>query len=216
MIQVVVADAGVGFASQENGAEPSAHGYGLFSIRSRLDLIGGKLEIKSAPGSGAWCAITAPFAKVEAEPSPDLKALRTSISRPKPRGGMLRAGHKIRVLVADEQALMRQGLVRLLQGYRDIHVVGEAADGKEILEAARRHGPDIIILDANMTHWNGAEITACLKQECPQGRVIGLSAGDALAQNEAMCNAGAFAILNKSNRLEALIATIRSAVAGAA
>jgi DNA-binding NarL/FixJ family response regulator len=55
----------------------------------------------------------------------------------KHQNGMLRAGRRVRVLIADDQALMREGLRRLLRGCRDISVIGEAADGREILEMAR-------------------------------------------------------------------------------
>lgn len=215
-LQITVSDAGVGFVPKENDSEEFPHGYGLFSIQSRLDLIGGKLEIRSAPGSGTHCSITAPLAQMDAKPSSDWKALGASMARSKPRGGMLRAGRRIRVLIADEQALMRQGLMRLLQGYRDIAVVGEAADAREILDAVKRIMPDVVIMDANMAWLNGLETALRLKQEFPHVRVIGLSAGEDLDQSEAMCNAGAFAILNKTNRLESLVATIRSSVSGAA
>jgi PAS domain S-box-containing protein len=211
-IQIVVSDAGVGFVPKENATEESSQGYGLFSIQGRLDLIGGKLEIKSAPGSGARCTITAPLAKLEAGQCPDLKILRGSISRSKARGGMLRAGRRVQVLIADEQALMRQGLVRLLQGYRDISVVGEVSDGRDILDAVRRFNPNIVVMDAAMSFLDGIETISCLKKEFPQICVIGLSVGEELNQSETMCKAGAYAILNKSNRLESLIATIRSAV----
>jgi CheY-like chemotaxis protein len=215
-IQIVVSDAGAGFVPKEDGAEEAPRGYGLFSIQGRLDLVGGKLEIKSAPGSGTCCMITAPLTRLEEGQPHDLKTLSASISRSKARGGMLRAGRRIRVLIADKQALMRQGLVRLLQGYRDIVVVGEVSDGSEILDAVKRFSPDIVILDAGMSFLDGIETASCLRKEFPQIRVIGLSAGEELDQSEAMCKAGAFAILNKSNRLESLIATIRSAVPGAA
>jgi PAS domain S-box-containing protein len=215
-IQIVVSDAGAGFVPKESCAEESPQGYGLFSIKGRLDLIGGRLEIKSAPGSGTCCTVTAPFAQQEKGQPSDLKALRASMSRSKARGGMLRAGHRIRVLIADEHALMRQGLVRLLQGYRDIAVVGDVCERIEILDAVKRFSPDIIIMDADMSFLNGVEMTAYLKKEFPQVRVIGLSAREQLDHCEAMCKAGAFAILNKSNRLESLITTIRSVVSGAA
>lgn len=128
----------------------------------------------------------------------------------------MRAERKIRVLIAGDQALMRQGLARLLRGYRDITVIGEAADGKEILVMAKRVNPDVIILDANMEQLNEIETACCLKQEFPHIRVIGLSAGENLDQSTRMRDAGANALLSRSNRLESLIATIRESTAGVA
>jgi DNA-binding NarL/FixJ family response regulator len=111
---------------------------------------------------------------------------------------------------------MRQGLVRLLRGYRDITVIGEVASGQEILEMAKRANPDVIVMDAKMEQLNGIETTCCLKQEFPHIKVIGLSAGENLDQSTAMREAGACALLGRSNRLEALIATIRESTAGVA
>jgi DNA-binding NarL/FixJ family response regulator len=129
---------------------------------------------------------------------------------------MMRAGRKIRVLVADDHIIMRQGLMRLLQGHKDITVVGEAADGPEVLELAGQLTPDVIIMEVDMPGLNGIQTTSRLREEFPHIKVICLSAGDAPGLEAAMCNAGAFAFLNKANRLDSLIATIRDCLAGVA
>jgi DNA-binding NarL/FixJ family response regulator len=95
-------------------------------------------------------------------------------------------------------------------------VVGEATDGHEILDVARQVSPDVIVMEANMPGLNGIETTSRLKEEFPRIRVIGFSAGEELEQSAAMCKAGAFAFLNKSNHLKSLVATIRDSFAGAA
>jgi PAS domain S-box-containing protein len=215
-IQIIVSDSGMGFAAKEYNESDTPRGYGLFSIQGRLELIGGKLDIHSTPGSGCCCTITAPLGKILPGRGPDWKALRDSMNRVKLHGEMLRAERKIRVLIASDQALMRQGLVRLLRGYRDITVIGEVASGQEILEMAKRANPDVIVMDAKMEQLNGIETTCCLKQEFPHVKVIGLSAGENLDQSTAMREAGACALLGRSNRLEALIATIRESTAGVA
>jgi signal transduction histidine kinase/CheY-like chemotaxis protein len=214
LVQITVSDSGVGFDPEECSKEDAQRGFGLFSIRGRLDLIGGWMHVQSAPGSGTRCTIVAPLRKTAAERRGGEAAAHAH--RAKPRGGMVRAGRKIRVLVADDHTIMRQGLRRLLLGHRDIEVVGEATDGQETLELARRLCPDVIVMEANMPGLDGIETTSRLRKEFPHVKVIGLSAGDQSERGAAMCKAGAFAFLDKANRLESLVATVRDSFAGAA
>jgi PAS domain S-box-containing protein len=214
MVQISVSDSGAGFDSEKCNEEETQRGFGLFSIRGRLDLIGGWMEVRSAPGSGSRCAIMAPIRK--SLPAERVTWWTAPVQQARPRGGMMRAGRKIRVLVAHDHAIVRQGLMRLLQGHKDIAVVGEATDGHETLQQAKRLNPDVIIMEVNMPRLDGIETTARLQKEVPQIKVIGLSAGEELEQGAAMCKAGAVAFLNKTNRLEALVAAIRSSIAGAA
>jgi PAS domain S-box-containing protein len=199
-VQITVSDSGVGFDPGKCAREDASGGFGLFSIRGRLDLMGGAMEIASAPGSGTRCTIVAPSGRAAPEEAP---------IRGKPRTGLLRAGRKIRVLVADDHTLMRQGLTRLLQGHKDIAVVGEAADGVETLELARRLDPDVIVMQVDMPGLDGIETTARLTEEFPEIKVIGLCAGEELQKATAMRKAGACAFVNKTNRLDALVAAIR-------
>jgi CheY-like chemotaxis protein len=192
--QIVFSGSGIGFDPETRGREDAQHGFGLFSRRGRLNLIGGQLEIDSAPPR----SVAAPMA------------------RAKPRGGMMRAGRRIRVLIADDHAILRRGLMRLLQGHKGIVVFGEAAEGREALEPARRVHPDGIIMEANMPRLDGIEATSRLKEEFPQIKVMGLASGEELQQGAAMCRAGAFVSFNKANRLESLVAAIRDSFAGAA
>lgn len=215
-IQIMVSDSGIGFAAKEYGESDSLNGYGLFSIQGRLELIGGKLDIHSAPGSGCCCTITAPLGKVLPGRGPDWQALQVSMRQKRPQGGMLRAGRRIRVLIADDQALMRQGLARLLSAYRDIAVIGEATDSKEISEIAHRENPDVIIMDVNMTRLDGMETIGGLKRDFPGIRVIALSSGENLDMRTAIRDAGACVMLTRSHRLESLIATIRESASGVA
>jgi PAS domain S-box-containing protein len=215
LLQITVSDSGIGFDPEKCAAEDD-HGFGLFSIRGRLDLIGGCLEIKSAPGAGSRCTITAPLRKLKAAERAAWEAASGGVQGTKPRGGMVRAGRKIRVLIADDHTIMRQGLMQLLQGHKDIAVVGEAVDGQEALELAPQLNPDVIILQGNMSRIEGIETTLQLKREFPQIKVIGLSAGEEPELGAAMRKAGAFAFFNKANRLESLVATIRDSFSGAA
>ncbi len=65
----------------------------------------------------------------------------------------------IRVLLADDQALVRGGLRKIVDGEEDMEVVAEAADGHQAVDAARRHAPDVAVVDIRMPHLDGIEAT---------------------------------------------------------
>ncbi|RME49235.1 MAG: DNA-binding response regulator, partial [Caldilineae bacterium] len=81
----------------------------------------------------------------------------------------------IRVLLADDHAIVRQGLRALLSAVDDIEVVAEAENGREAIEAAERHQPDVIVMDYSMPHLNGLEGTRRIVQMFPHTRIIVLS-----------------------------------------
>ncbi len=85
---------------------------------------------------------------------------------------------KIRVLIADDHAIVREGVRALLALSEDIAVVGEAADGREAIEAARRLRPDIILLDIAMPGLGGLEATVEIRKENPDAKILVLSQYD--------------------------------------
>jgi DNA-binding NarL/FixJ family response regulator len=85
---------------------------------------------------------------------------------------------EIRVLVAEDHALVREGVVSLLRGEPGIQVVAEAANGAQAVEAYRKHKPDVALLDLRMPHLNGAEVITQLRREFPDGRFIVLTTYD--------------------------------------
>jgi len=81
----------------------------------------------------------------------------------------------VRVHLADDHALVRAGIRALLEGLEGVTVVAEAANGIEVLELARKHRPDVVLLDISMPGLGGLEASAQLKQELPEVRVVMLS-----------------------------------------
>ncbi len=119
-------------------------------------------------------------------------------------------GSKIRVLVADDHAVVRQGLCSLLAGYDDIEVVGEAANGYEAVEMDRQLQPDIFVMDVTMPKLDGIEATRRIKQQHPATVVIGLSVHNSPQVEKEMRNAGAAAFLNKETAVDQLYKTINT------
>jgi DNA-binding NarL/FixJ family response regulator len=81
----------------------------------------------------------------------------------------------VRVLLADDHALVRAGIRALLEDLEGVTVVAEAGNGSEVLELARKHRPDVALLDISMPGLGGLEASAQLKQELPEVRVVMLS-----------------------------------------
>ncbi len=82
---------------------------------------------------------------------------------------------KIRVLLADDHAIVRDGLRSLLAEYRDIEVIDQAADGPEAVRKSRELKPDVVVMDIAMPHLNGIEATRRIVKDCPDCRVLILS-----------------------------------------
>jgi CheY-like chemotaxis protein len=121
---------------------------------------------------------------------------------------------KLRIVLADDHRIMRQGLIMLLEEEPDLEVVGEAANGREAIELTRQHRPDVVIMDISMPVLNGIEATRQIAVEMPGVRVIGLSMHETADMDQAMRDAGAAGYLAKGGPLDALTAAIREAAGG--
>ena len=86
--------------------------------------------------------------------------------------------HKIRVLLVDDHAILRDGLLALLSEAADLEVVGQAADGMEAIRQARELQPDVVVMDIAMPHVSGLEATRRITSECPECRIVILSQHD--------------------------------------
>jgi DNA-binding NarL/FixJ family response regulator len=123
--------------------------------------------------------------------------------------------HRLRVVIADDQALVRAGFKMILESQPDIEVVAEAADGYEAVEACRRLRPDVILMDVRMPNLNGIEGTkriAALGE--PATRVLILTTFDLDEYVYAALRSGAGGFLLKDVRPEQLINAVRQVVAG--
>jgi two-component system response regulator NreC len=120
----------------------------------------------------------------------------------------------IRILIADDHAVLREGLRQLLSLQKDFEVVGEAKDGIEALEQARKLKPDILLLDIAMPRMGGLDVLKLVREAAPETRVIVLSMfeKDAFAQ-EALRNGAMGYVLKGAPSFEILEA-IRDAHAG--
>ncbi|HVS11791.1 MAG TPA: response regulator [Planctomycetota bacterium] len=182
---------------------------GLAGVRDRMQAIDGRLEITSAPGRGSSAVLVAPYARTApAEPPP-----RSTRPHGQPRaipGERGRRDGKLRVLLADDQDIVREGLASLLSAEPDIEVVAEAGNGAEALELARERDVDVVVMDVGMPILSGVEATRRIRAELPGVRVIGLSMNDEQSMAQTMLDAGASAYLSKSAPADALVSAVRT------
>ena len=120
----------------------------------------------------------------------------------------------IRVLIADDHALVREGTRELLARETDLEVVGEAADGAEAIELAGRLLPDVVVIDIGMPGINGVEATARIKAEHPEVGVLVLTVQDDEQYVYAILEAGAAGYLLKDIHGSQLVEAVRSVRAG--
>ncbi|WP_264777742.1 response regulator [Deinococcus aetherius] len=117
----------------------------------------------------------------------------------------------VRVLVVDDQALFREGLITLLSTRPECQVVGEAANGLEALERAAALAPQVVLMDLRMPVMNGVEATARLRAAHPQVRVLVLTTFEEDADVYGALRAGAVGYLLKDVSAATLVEAIRSA-----
>jgi PAS domain S-box-containing protein len=226
-ISLRVADDGVGF--EPHRLKPSSQGgFGLFSIRECVAQLGGTLNIDTAPGGGTRTTLVisrrsaCPVASARAT---SVEGTLESLVSPEPtaedRDSPVRLGeitlashsNQIRVMLADDHAIFRQGLAGLLREQAELLVVGEARDGHEAVALSLQTHPDVVLMDISMPGMNGIEATHRIKAQCPAIRVIGLSMHEESATADALRSAGADAYLTKDTVCDTLIHAIFAAMA---
>ena len=174
---ITVTDEGLGFDPMEldERAKASQVGWGLFSIRERLTLLGGRFDIESAPGRGARFRLIAPrdiaHRPVGAESASSRRG-RDAADSSRRRGA---ASHALRVLIADDHPALRKTFRELLQARPEFQVVGEATNGLEAIAQARVLRPDVVLMDVSMPEMDGVEATRRIHAELPFIQILGFS-----------------------------------------
>ena len=121
---------------------------------------------------------------------------------------------KIRIMLAEDHKVVREGTRRLLESQSDFQVVGEASDGIEAVELAKKLRPEIIIMDVSMPRLNGIEATKEIKSLYPNIAILVLTGYDDDEYVFALLEAGAAGYLLKESSGEELIEAIRQVMAG--
>jgi DNA-binding NarL/FixJ family response regulator len=121
---------------------------------------------------------------------------------------------KLRVLLADDHAVVREGLKSLVNAQSDMEVVGEAADGAEALAKARALRPDVLVIDVSMPEMTGAQTAEVLKAERPDIKVLALSVHQDKSYLRSLLEAGASGYILKRAAANELVHAIRIVASG--
>ena len=124
------------------------------------------------------------------------------------------SGGQIRIMVVDDQAVVRQGFVSLIKTVADMSVVAEGTNGREAVALYREHRPDVVLMDLRMPVMGGVEAIAALRREFSDARVIVLTTYDGDEDIYRSLQAGAQGYLLKDMFFEELEAAIRAVHAG--
>jgi PAS domain S-box-containing protein len=242
---ITVADQGYGFdpAELSNRSEERKR-FGLFSVRERMEAMGGRLVVEARPHEGTKVRLIFPHWPEAAQPgdekSAELRMLSPEVadssalgarhsnlqsladnSAPTPQhpapstqhAALQEVAGPLRIVLADDHAMVRQGLRSILDSYHDVSVVGEAADGEEAIELARLLRPDVIIMDVNMSKMDGIEATRRIKAEWPFILIVGLSFSNPSQIEPLLIQAGASRYVSKDaagdQLYEAIIVSVK-------
>jgi DNA-binding NarL/FixJ family response regulator len=121
---------------------------------------------------------------------------------------------KIRVFLADDHAVVREGLRALINAQPDMHVVGEAENGRAAWQLAKGLDPDVAVMDVSMPEMSGAQATERLRAECPRVKVLALTVYEDRAYLRQMLEAGASGYVLKRVAMEELAQAVRTVAAG--
>lgn len=208
-IEINVIDDGQGFdpnsiAGRRNGKD--AQPFGLIEIRERLGFIDAHVEINSDK-TGTRVRLTVPTELRAPPPTEAGMADRGARKRAIPP--RLPAGKVAHVIVADDHAIFREGMISLLAQEPLIQVVGTAANGEQTIQLTRELKPDLLLLDITMPLLNGIQVAGIVSKEMPQVRIVGLSMHKQQDMAAAMLDAGALGYFTKGGSSEMLLSMLR-------
>ncbi len=199
---LTIADRGQGFDPQ---TVERTGGFGLFSIRERIELLGGRMRVRSAVGRGSIFVIVLPDGQMmedRRQRTEDGLVPSAAVRHPP-------SGPRLRVLLADDHKVMREGLAALLNEQADMEVVAQAGNGREAVNLTCEFQPDVVIMDISMPLMAGDEATRQIKLHMPKTRVIALSMFEEDGVAETVCKAGAERYLLKTAPFDELLGAIR-------
>jgi len=120
----------------------------------------------------------------------------------------------IRVVLADDHPIVREGLRQLVNSQPDMKVVGEAVDGEMACRVAKELNPDVLVMDLSMPALGGAEATEIVRRDCPAVRVLALTAHEERLYLTQLLRAGASGFVLKRSAAAELVGAVRRVAAG--
>jgi PAS domain S-box-containing protein len=204
---IIVSDDGAGFepAELDRRSDVGQVGWGLFSIRERLTLLGGRFEVDSAPGKGTRVRLIAPRGRVQSSADSETVSTLSPVGAASAGDSGRASPDAVRILIVDDHAAVRSAFRAIFNERPQFSVVGEAANGLEAIAWAHALRPDVILMDIAMPHMDGIEATARIHAELPDIQILGLSMHPRSAAAQAIEQAGAAGFFVKGSDTQRLI-----------
>jgi PAS domain S-box-containing protein len=210
MLAIAVVDRGVGFDTEQVAAREKAGqtGWGLFSIRERVMLLGGDFDVHSQVGQGTRIRLRAPKAGPKdgislADPARHSEQTSARVFRSS-------AEQTLTILLVDDHPGVRAALRDVLHARSELQVVGEASNGIEAVASAQALRPDVIVMDVAMPLLDGIEATRRIHAELPSIQILGLSMQPNIDGPHAIEHAGATGFFTKASDTRRLVAHLLS------
>jgi CheY-like chemotaxis protein/anti-sigma regulatory factor (Ser/Thr protein kinase) len=202
---ITVADQGSGFdpSGLVDRAKAGRSGWGLFRIRERLTLLGGRVDIESAPGRGTTVRLIAP--RGDGAAAAQAASNDTVTSALPHHAASHPSAPPLKILIVDDHAGVRDVMRVMLQERRELRVVGEAANGLEAIAKAHALRPDVILMDVMMPEMDGVEATRRIRAELPFIQIIALTTIARADGMHAIERVGAVAFFTKGVETQRLI-----------
>lgn len=121
---------------------------------------------------------------------------------------------KIRILIADDHKMFRDGIIALLKEEKEIEISGEAREGREVLDFLKDNPVDLVLMDVHMPEMNGIEATQKIKERYPKVEILGLTMSDEENHIIKMVEAGALGYIIKNTGRKELITAIKTIASG--
>jgi len=180
--------------------------FGWRNIPARVKAPGGRRKIRSAAAEDSTSLLLVP----DGESAEIDSQIEARWARPAQEVEYAGEDHgRLRVVLADDHQIVRQGLASLLSEEQSIEVVGQASNGREAVDLVEYLEPDVVVMDVSMPVLSGDEATRRIKQDLPHIRIVALSMFGESAVRETMHQAGAESYVLKTAPSEELLAAIR-------
>jgi PAS domain S-box-containing protein len=206
-IHIQVSDEGVGFDPSVtlHDKNQGQAGLGLFSIRERLALLGGRLNIQSAPGKGSRFTLTLPRTGQPRSGGAEAPRYDPEWQERLVHDSASGTSRFLRILIADDHVVARAGLRELFGRRPHLQIVGEATNGVEAITQAVALQPDVIIIDVSLPQMNGIDAAREIHRTMQHIRIVGLSTHDDESTDRLMREAGAEAYFTKNEGTDRLL-----------
>jgi PAS domain S-box-containing protein len=204
---ISVTDRGVGFdpARLHDRSNTGQVGWGLFRIRERLTLLGGRLDIESAPGRGTRIRLVVPRQSVQGNAAAANESSLAAAGAASAADDGRALPDAVRILIVDDHEPVRRVLREMIHQRPELAVVGDAANGLQAIAHAYTLRPDVILMDVSMPHMDGVEATERIHAELPDIRILGMSTLPRSEIAEAIEHAGAAGFFVKGIETRRLI-----------